>query len=180
MHFNKAKLKTDWFIGLLIMLSFLVISEFGLLNVFDRHAYNLGVQFSSEKDPHEDIVVIAIDDKSLRALGSWPWSRDVLAETMQLIGKSKPAVTGISMPFDMGQYEASLASVDELRKILTKEKKLSRRVNRAPNHTESTLHGDDNLATSFKTAGRVVLAMPYIASEDSGSGLTKSLPQYFP
>jgi CHASE2 domain-containing sensor protein len=68
MHFNKSKLKTDWFIGLLIMLSFWVISEFGLLNAFDHHAYNLGVQFSSEKDPHEDIVVIAIDDKSLRAL----------------------------------------------------------------------------------------------------------------
>jgi CHASE2 domain-containing sensor protein/tRNA A-37 threonylcarbamoyl transferase component Bud32 len=178
MRFNKAKFQTDWFIGLVIMLSFLVVSEFDLLNALDLHAYNLGVQFSSEKDPHEDIVVIAIDDKSLRALGSWPWSRDVLAETMQLIGKAKPTVTGFSMPFDMGQYEASLASVDELRQILKKEKKLSRRVNRVLNITESTLHGDDNLASSFKAAGRVVLAMPYIASKDSGSGLTKSLPKY--
>ena len=48
------------------MLSFLIISELGLLNSLDRHAYNLGLLFSSAKDPHEDIVIIAIDDKSLQ------------------------------------------------------------------------------------------------------------------
>ena len=56
MRFKKANLKSDWFIGLVIMLSFLVISELGLLKSLDRHAYNLSLQFSSEKDPHEDIV----------------------------------------------------------------------------------------------------------------------------
>ncbi|MEM7563809.1 MAG: CHASE2 domain-containing protein, partial [Pseudomonadota bacterium] len=160
------------------MLLFLIVSETGLLDSVDRRAYNLGVTFSSDKDPHEDIVVVAIDDKSLRALGSWPWSRDVLAETMVQIGKAKPRVTAFSMPFDMGQYEASQASVDELRAILKKEKKLSRNVNRALKIAESTLHGDDNLASSFKSAGRVVLAMPYIQGGGDNSGISKSLPKY--
>ncbi len=175
---KKIYWRSDWFSGLVIMLLFLALSEMAWFASLDDQAYNLGLRFSSEKDAHEDIVVIAIDDKSLRTLGAWPWSRDVLAEITRLLGKVKPRVIGFTMPFDMGQYEASLASVEELRKTLQREKKLSRRVNKALKKTESTLHGDENLARSFKSARRIVLAMPYIASDNPLPGMTPSLPGY--
>jgi CHASE2 domain-containing sensor protein len=174
----KSLLKRDWFIGLVITLLFLLFAEAGWFSALDRQAYNLGVKFSASKDPHEDIVVVAIDDKSLQALGAWPWSRDVLAETTQLLTKAKTRVVGFTMPFDTGQYEAGLDSLAELRTILKKEKKLSRRVNKALRVTESTLHGDDNLAATFKAGGRIVLAMPYIPTTEPLPGLNPSLPRY--
>lgn len=175
---KKSYWRSDWFSGLIIMLLFLVLSETAWFASLDSQAYNLGLRFSSEKDANEDIVVIAVDDKSLQTLGAWPWSRDVLAETTRLLGKAKPRVIGFTMPFDMGQYEASLASVEELRKTLKREKKLSRRVNKALKITEATLHGDENLARSFKSARRIVLAMPYIVSDDPLPGMSPSLPGY--
>jgi CHASE2 domain-containing sensor protein len=174
----KSLLKRDWFIGLVITLLFLAFAEAGWFAGLDRQAYNLGVKFSASKDPHEDIVVVAIDDKSLQALGAWPWSRDVLAETTQLLSKAKTRVVGFTMPFDTGQYEAGLASLAELRTILKKDKKLSRRVNKALRVTESTLHGDDNLAGTFKAGGRIVLAMPYIPTSEPLPDLNPSLPRY--
>jgi serine/threonine-protein kinase len=61
---------------------------------------------------------------------------------------------------------------------LKKEKKLSRRVNKALRVTESTLHGDDSLAATFKAGGRIVLAMPYIPTSEPLPGLNPSLPRY--
>ena len=144
---------------------------------FDRQAYNFGTKFSAAKEAHEDIVVVAIDDKSLQALGAWPWSREVLAKTTRLLSRAKPAVMGYTMPFDTGQYEAGLSSLARLRAILNKEKKLSSRVNKALRLTESTLHGDKSLASSFKSGGRIVLAMPYIPTEKPLPGLSPSLPK---
>ena len=175
---KKIYWRSDWFSGLVIMLLFLALSETAWFTSLDDQAYNLGVKFSSVKDANEDIAVIAIDDKSLQTIGPWPWSRDVLAKTTRLLGKAKPRVIGFTMPFDMGQYDASLASVEELRKTLKREKKLSRRVNKALKVTESTLHGDENLARSFKAARRIVLAMPYIATDDPLPGMAPSLPGY--
>ncbi len=174
----KSLLKRDWFVGLVITVLFLIFAEAGWFSALDRQAYNLGVKFSANKEPHEDIVVIAIDDKSLQTLGAWPWSRDVLAETTKLLARVKPSVVGLTMPFDTGQYEAGLSSLAELRGTLKKEKKLSRRVNKALRQTESTLRGDDNLSSTFKAGGRIVLAMPYIPTSKPLPGLTPSLPRY--
>jgi serine/threonine-protein kinase len=174
----KSLIKRDWFIGLVITLLFLIFAEIGLFSAFDRQAYNLGVKFSSAREPNEKIVVVAIDDKSLQALGAWPWSRDVLAESMKLLTMTKPSVVGFTMPFDTGQYQAGLISLAELRKILKKQKKLSRSVNKALRMTESALQGDNNLAKTFKSGGRIVLSMQYIPTSEPTPGLTSSLPGY--
>jgi len=178
MSLLKSLIKRDWFIGLVITLLFLTFAEVELFSAFDRQAYNLGVKFSSARDPNEKIVVVAIDDKSLQALGTWPWSRDVLAESMKLLTSTKPSVVGFTMPFDTGQYQAGLTSLAELRKILKKQKKLSRSVNRVLRQTESALHGDDNLAKTFKSGGRIVLSMQYIPTTEPLPGLTPSMPKY--
>ena len=178
MSLIKSLTKHDWFIGLVITLLFLAFAEAGWFSSLDRMAYNLGVKFSSSKEPREDIVVVAIDDKSLQVLGAWPWSRDVIAETAQLLTRAKTRVVGFAMPFDTGQYEVGRTSLAKLRTILKKEKKLSRRVDQALRVTESTLHGDDNLASTFKAGGRIVLAMPYIPTSEPLPVLNSALPKY--
>ena len=178
MSLLKSLLKRDWFIGLVITLLFLIFAETGVFSGLDRQAYNLGAKISSARDPHEDIVVVAIDDKSLQKLGSWPWSRDVLAETTLLLNRAKPKVLGFTTPLDTAQYEAGLSSLDHLRKVLKAERKLTRSVNRVLSMTESTLRGDDNLAQAFRSGGRIVLAMPYIPTDKPSAELSASLPKY--
>jgi CHASE2 domain-containing sensor protein len=176
MQLTESSKKRNWLPGLAILVLFLLASEAGWFSALDRQAYNLGVRFSSGKDAREDVVVVAIDDKSLAKLGSWPWSRDVLAETTQLIGRAGPEVIGFNLPLDGAQDEAALASTAELRGILKRERKLSANIDRALRQTESVLRGDDKLAASFKSTGRIVLAMPYLAAQGPVAKLSPSLP----
>jgi CHASE2 domain-containing sensor protein len=92
----KSLLKRDWFVGLVITLLFLLFAESGQFVAFDQQVYNLGVKFFASKNPDEDIVNIAIDDKSIQALGAWPWSRDVLAETTPMLNTRVPSSMDIS------------------------------------------------------------------------------------
>ncbi|MCZ6471206.1 MAG: CHASE2 domain-containing protein, partial [Gammaproteobacteria bacterium] len=175
---RKLNWKSDWFVGLMITLMFLIFAETQLFESLDNQAYHLGVSFSSDKKASEDIVIIAIDDKSLQALGAWPWSRDVLAKITRLLGKYRPRVFGFTMPFDMAQNQASLASVKNLRKTLKKELKLSPGVNKELKKTEMTRNIDETLAASFDSAGRIVLAIPYIAANEPIADESKPLPAY--
>jgi len=168
-------IRLDWLIGLVITALFLIFAEAGLFSSLDRKAYDLGVRFSAAEEPVEDIAVIAIDDKSLKALGAWPWTRDVLAETTLLLVKARSRVIGFNLPLDGAQNQTARSSLVELRAILKKENKLSTRVTRALRVTETALRGDDKLAASFKGAGRIVMAMPYTPIAEPLSGLTPSL-----
>lgn len=160
------------------MLFFLIIAETGWFTALDRQAYNLALQFTSSKEAQEDIVVIAIDDKSLQALGAWPWSRGVLAKATQQVTRGGPRIIGYNLSLDSKQFQKGRGALSDLRKILKQENKLSNRVNRALRLTESTLRGDDMLAASLKAASRIVLAMSYAEGIEPESGLTPSLPRY--
>ena len=160
------------------MLLFLLAAEMGLFDSFDRKVYDLGLRFSSSQEPQEDIVIVAIDDKSLLALGAWPWSREILAKTTKQLTRGGPRIIGYNLPLDGAQVAAGIGSLGDLRKVLKQENKLSQRVNRALRITELNLHVDNRLAASFKAAGRVVLAMPYIEGTGPESGLSPELPGY--
>lgn len=178
MLFKKSYLKSYWFIGLVITILFLVFAELKWFAAFDRKAYNLGAEISSAKEPRDDIVIVAIDDKSLQKLGAWPWLRDVLAETTQLISKAKPKVIGFNLPFDSRQHGASLKQLGDLRQLLKQENKLNNRVIRALARTESSLLSDEKLAKAFKQGGRIVLSMSYRPAGQPASGLSASMPKY--
>jgi len=175
---TKLNWKSDWFIGLVITLVFLFFAETAIFESLDSRAYDLGVSFSPEKKADDDIVVVGIDDKSIQALGAWPWSRNLLARATRLLTKATPQVIGFTVPFDMRQSKTGQASLSALRKTLKKESKLSTGVNKALKRTEANLYGDKMLAASFDSAGRVVLAMPYIATNSSAEETPKPLPPY--
>ncbi len=45
----------------------------------------------------QPVTVVRIDEKSLKALGQWPWPRDRLAELVEAIGRRKPAAIGLDV-----------------------------------------------------------------------------------
>ncbi|HZF22576.1 MAG TPA: CHASE2 domain-containing protein, partial [Burkholderiales bacterium] len=42
-------------------------------------------------------VIVAIDEKSLNAIGQWPWPRTVMAELIEAIGETGPAAIGVDV-----------------------------------------------------------------------------------
>ena len=55
-----------------------------------------------------DVVLVAIDDKSIQAIGRWPWDRGVHAKVLDKLGEAK--VVG----FDVSFPETSVAAQDDL------------------------------------------------------------------
>lgn len=47
--------------------------------------------------PRDDIVIVAIDDQSLEAVGRWPWPRARLAELVMRVGAAHPRAVGVDI-----------------------------------------------------------------------------------
>jgi len=54
----------------------------------------IGAQHHAARD---DIVIVAIDDASITAIGRWPWRRTVLASLVDHIAAGKPRVIGVDV-----------------------------------------------------------------------------------
>lgn len=153
--------KTDWFIGLIVTLLFLLLGVSDKLRVLDWQAYDLGVRFSSYRPPNQNVVVIAIDDASIQQMGSWPWPRDVLAKVTDIISADIPAVIGYAVPFDTRQSISGLETIEALKKEIETSRANSRKVQRLLSAVEEGLDSDRAFAQSLQRAGPVVLASPY-------------------
>ena len=49
---------------------------------------------------HPDIVIVAIDDRSIAAIGRWPWRRALHAELVNRISAQNPSVIGLDVLFN--------------------------------------------------------------------------------
>lgn len=64
---------------------------------FDHLYYDLGRHFSFKRAP-DNIVIVAIDERSIEAIGSWPWSRRFHTELINhLINEKQSKLDSVSL-----------------------------------------------------------------------------------
>jgi hypothetical protein len=73
--------KKDWFFGLMMAGALASLASSPAIQGFERAAYDWGVKASC-RSAGDKIVVIAIDEPSIRNSGRWPRSRDIQAKTV--------------------------------------------------------------------------------------------------
>lgn len=47
----------------------------------------------------QDIIIVSVDEKSIREIGRWPWKREVMAALINKISEGQPKVIGIDIMF---------------------------------------------------------------------------------
>ena len=104
------------------------------------------------------VTVVDIDERSLAALGRWPWPRSLLARLLDRIGQHQPAVVGI----DMFMPEPDPLSPDRV--LAHAEPEPPRRSAGLP-----ALPSNDTVLAAALTANRSVLA---IAGMPNATGMT--------
>lgn len=70
----------------------LVVLLFFLFSVFQRMSfavYDFDMSGSMSRAPHEDIIVIGIDEQSLRQYGQFPWERDVYVPFLEKVSEAR-------------------------------------------------------------------------------------------
>jgi len=78
------------------------LSLFFSINLLSNIQFKLSDGFYGGKTAREDIIIIAIDDKSLQEIGRWPWDRDDFADMINQLEDAK--VVGIDVAFFEESY----------------------------------------------------------------------------
>ncbi len=60
------------------------------------------------------VAMVAIDEQSLKELGRWPWSREVLAELIAKVDAMQPGAIGLDIVFSEPQHDGFLQQLDAL------------------------------------------------------------------
>jgi HD-GYP domain-containing protein (c-di-GMP phosphodiesterase class II) len=94
--------KSGYFYGILfICLVYFLVIYGGFVQAVDYKVYD-GIKKIvdlNQQKKKSSVIIVDIDEKSLEALGQWPWSRIVLANLVQTIQKAHPASIGIDIFF---------------------------------------------------------------------------------
>lgn len=85
---------------LVLIISLFIILANDSLRVLDQALYDFNIVQTKSNEPHPDILVIAIDEKSLQQMGEpWPWHRQRYAELVELM--NTPGYEAAAIAFDM-------------------------------------------------------------------------------
>lgn len=106
-------LDRPYLIGFLVTLIVIIIFKINplFLHLLELKNYDLFYNFKKFPKPPKDVVIVAIDDKSLAEIGRWPWSRDKLAKIVLNLAKDNP----VAIVFDIilsepAKYDNELAN----------------------------------------------------------------------
>ncbi|MGM5484229.1 MAG: CHASE2 domain-containing protein [Nanobdellota archaeon] len=83
----------------LIFFMYHASSESSFFKTLDEEITNIMFRIRGEEKASDEIVIIDIDEKSIKNIGQWPWSRDVVAELINKINQKKASVIGLDIFF---------------------------------------------------------------------------------
>ncbi len=82
-------------IGVVFSVSFSLLFY---LHYFESWQLRFSDSFFQSRPPNKNIAIIAIDDRSIQAIGRWPWDRSVHAKLIEYLG-NVPKVIGYDVSF---------------------------------------------------------------------------------
>ena len=129
-----------------ICLLCILIPDPGLLpplRLWAFDAYQVRLPRTRVLDP---VVIVAVDDVSLKRIGQWPWPRDLLARLIDRVAARQPAAIGIDMLFT----EPDRSSPDRI------AESLSRRDRALAQRLSELRPNDDILAEAISKARAVI------------------------
>jgi adenylate cyclase len=132
------------------------------LELLDVRAVDLRLLARGVEAASPEVVVVAVDNRSIAEVGRWPWPRSVLAELLGKIDAAGPAVIG----FDIVQSEAT--AVPDLSPLAGRvDARALAEVTRA---LETGNPEDAALAAAVAKSGRVVLGYFFDFSSGAEAG----------
>jgi CHASE2 domain-containing sensor protein/tRNA A-37 threonylcarbamoyl transferase component Bud32 len=158
--------KANLYIGALVAAIFLYLSFFPLsfLESLERVVYDIEMRIDTLRSPGQsNVSIVAIDDKSIRTVGQWPWPRDVIAEMMTILKNNGAKLIGLDMMFGEKEQNQGLQEVRNLYNEI-KEKNYGLDAGKANEwifarlkEIENRLDNDRTLIDTVKASGNIIL-----------------------
>lgn len=151
------------------------------LTILEAKIYDLHFTLRGARNPGEEVLIVAIDEKSLAAVGRWPWPRSRLAELVRKLSDAKVIALDIllSEPEFSGELRAATRLADRLLSAAPASRALQEELDRL----RRTADHDAQLEAALRESGRVVLpivfelapGVPGTPAEPSGEPLKSAL-----
>lgn len=94
-----TRLYAEW-VAVAVVATLLVVAlVLGRLTERLDHIIYDNALIASGRPPPDDIVIVAIDNRSLQAIGRWPWPRAVHARALDRLAEAKPKAIGYDVLF---------------------------------------------------------------------------------
>ena len=149
----------------IVLLTALVLA--GMVSPWDpwEHFENRNYDFWVDRYHHAEeqpIAIVAIDEKSIRQFGDWPWPRSRIADLVNLISDHDAEALGLCILYTQPDQSPGLLEIRALKSQLTdtqgKGEGLSnQRVDDMLSGAEARLNQDDRLIAAIRRGRNVVL-----------------------
>jgi len=96
---TKNKALVILFIFLSTFLSFTYFYFSDNIDSLDNRVRDFYFKFRGAEKTDDSIVIVDIDEKSIKELGQWPWERDKLSQILQNLTNSGAGIIGLDMVF---------------------------------------------------------------------------------
>jgi len=86
-------------IGVTALFSLLYIFEPPLFRYLELRFYDTVLREYPISRPAADVIIVDIDERSLKEFGQWPWPRSIVADLLKKINAHGPSVIGVDLLF---------------------------------------------------------------------------------
>jgi CHASE2 domain-containing sensor protein len=173
MEFKKA-LQSGRSICLLLMIAILAGMLFGFkpLQSLEYKAYDL-VSNLRHRAAGTPVIIVAIDDNSLKSIGDWPWPRSYIADVINTLSKNGTHTLGVSILYRGRELNEGLVEIQNFRESIHKnppsgKKQTLNKIDELLAQTQTRLDHDTRLISAVRSARNVVLPLRFhLAGSDS-------------
>ena len=156
---------------LIITLIFSFLTLFQLFDKFEYRAYDMLLHYGKEIEQEDNILIVDIDDESLNQVGSWPWTRDIIADALLRMKE----MNAYSAVFDIEYLSPASVAVDENINAITENAFSAGEQKIAFNIENFVASGRLQVENLINSVDDVLFGM----YDDISAGLNKDTDDYF-
>ena len=153
-------------LAVIFLLHIASIRSIPILGVLENQAYDARLKLMLSYPEEKQVVIVDIDEKSLAALGHWPWKRNIIASVLDnLFDYYRIEAAGFDIVFAEAVEEESSRLLRELATGPLKNNKVF-----LNEYTKSmiAIHGDARFSKSLKSRNTI---LGYVMDTDTQKGL---------
>jgi adenylate cyclase len=135
----------------------LVVCRFPVTEFLELKLYDLKFRFRGSRPVGQEVVIVAIDNASIKELGRWPWSREVTARLLTRLKEADPQVIAMDIIFAEREITQGLETLQRLSRSLSQTGLLSPSVAAIVKQEEERADVDRQLARAIAQGAPTVL-----------------------
>ncbi|MBI5376715.1 MAG: adenylate/guanylate cyclase domain-containing protein [Candidatus Schekmanbacteria bacterium] len=145
--------------------------EISVLEKLELMSLDYRFLLSGIQNPGDNVVIVAIDDRSIEQVGRWPWDRKQVAKVVDILSKGGAKTIGLDIIFSESQVSSEKAVLSDVLNKIEKDKN-GDNLTALKGEIENAIKAFDSdviLAESFRNAGNTVIALSMSAQDSQRS-----------